>query len=77
MVSICAQGLEHKEINEFLKDVQEPCTIEACIGQRFIATGMSGKDITIKGIPGNALGAYLNGGTLTVLGNAQDASVIR
>ena len=27
----------------------------------------------IRGIPGNALGAYLNGGTLTVLSNAQDA----
>ncbi|MBO7549834.1 MAG: glutamate synthase, partial [Clostridia bacterium] len=28
---------------------------------------------TIEGVPGNALGAYLNGATITVLGNAQDA----
>ena len=34
---------------------------------------MEDKDIVIRGVPGNALGAYLNGGTLTVEGNAQDA----
>ncbi len=30
-------------------------------------------ELIIEGIPGNALGAYLNGGNITVLGNAQDA----
>lgn len=49
-------------------------TINGCIGQRYIATGLSGKSITINGIPGNALGAYLNGSTVTVYGNAQDAT---
>ena len=34
---------------------------------------MSDKKITINGIPGNALGAYLNGATIEVMGNAQDA----
>ncbi len=34
---------------------------------------MSGRDITVRGVPGNALGAYLNGGSITVFGNAQDA----
>ncbi len=73
MMSINAEGLDHKELNEAIRSIQDKCTIEACCGQRFIAAGMSDKDITIKGIPGNALGAYLNGGTLTVLGSAQDA----
>ena len=73
MKSICAEGLEHKELNDALRDIQEPCTIESCCGQRFIAAGMSGKDITVEGVPGNALGAYLNGGTVTVKGSAQDA----
>jgi len=73
MLFICAEGLEHRELNKSIRDIQEPCTITDCCGQRFIAAGMSDKNITIKGIPGNALGAYLNGGCLTVQGNAQDA----
>jgi glutamate synthase domain-containing protein 3 len=35
---------------------------------------MSAKNITINGTPGNALGAYLDGGTIEVNGNAQDAT---
>ena len=49
-------------------------TINGCIGQRYIATGLSGKKITINGTPGNALGAYLNGCDVVVNGNAQDAT---
>ncbi len=73
MISVCAEGLEHRELNEAIRSVGGPCTVEKCRGQRFIAAGMSGVDITVRGVPGNALGAYLNGGTITVLGNAQDA----
>ena len=71
--SIQAQGLEHKALNELIRGAQGDCVIEGCCGQRFIAAGMSGRDIVINGVPGNALGAYLNGGTLTVMGSAQDA----
>ena len=73
MTSICAAGLGHQELNDAIRTAPETCTVTDCCGQRFIAAGMSGRDITIEGIPGNALGAYLNGGTLTVNGNAQDA----
>ena len=47
--------------------------INECLGERFI--GCAAKDIyiTINGTPGNALGAYLDGGTIEVNGNAQDA----
>ena len=34
---------------------------------------MKDKSIVLEGIPGNALGAYLTGAKVTVLGNAQDA----
>lgn len=34
---------------------------------------MSDKRIVVEGVPGNALGAYLNGASVTVKGNAQDA----
>ena len=64
---------DHQAINEFLRDVQEDCTLINCCGQRFIAAGMSDKSITINGVPGNALGAYLNGASITVNANAQDA----
>ena len=71
---INANGLDHKVLNEAIRDASGSCTVEQCCGQRFIAAGMSDKDIEIHGgIPGNALGAYLNGGTVTVIGNAQDA----
>lgn len=73
MELICAKGLEHRELNDALRSAHQPCRIEACLGQRFIASGMDNIDLTIQGTPGNALGAYLNGGCITVLGNAQDA----
>ena len=65
--------LDHQAINDSLRDVQEDCTLINCCGQRFIAAGMSDKNITISGVPGNALGAYLNGAAITVNANAQDA----
>ncbi len=49
-------------------------TVNGCIGQRYVATGVSDKKIVINGTPGNALGAYLNGGEVFVYGNAQDAT---
>ena len=73
MLSICAEGLEHRELNDAIRNVSGPCTVESCCGQRFIAAGMSDKELTVLGTPGNALGAFLNGGIVTVLGNAQDA----
>ena len=73
MLSFSAKSLEHSDINEKLRSTKEDCSVADCCGQRFIAAGMSEKDITVSGIPGNALGAYLNGANITVKGNAQDA----
>lgn len=73
MVSIDAKDVGYTELNRLIRQAKESCTIENCCGQRFIAAGMSDQDITIHGIPGNALGAYLNGGCITVYGNTQDA----
>ena len=68
-----AKDLNYKVLNENLRKSTDDCRITECCGQRFIAAGMSDKNITIDGIPGNALGAYLNGATITVNANAQDA----
>ncbi|MBQ3864577.1 MAG: glutamate synthase [Clostridia bacterium] len=73
MSFIHASGLDHKALNEAIRQAGDDCTITECRGQRFIAAGMSGKTIEICGIPGNALAAYLNGATIVVRGNAQDA----
>ena len=67
------KGLDYKALNEALRQNSGDITIENCCGQRFIAAGMSDKNITINGVPGNALGAYLNGATITINANAQDA----
>ena len=69
---IQAKDMDHHFINEALR-YTEDCVIEGCLGQRFIAAGMKDKNIEITGVPGNALGAYLNGAAITVRGNAQDA----
>ena len=73
MTTIHIQGMDYQALNKKLRALREPCTLTGCCGQRFIASGMSGKDIEIEGVPGNALGAYLNGGSMTVRANAQDA----
>ncbi|MBE6529445.1 MAG: glutamate synthase [Ruminococcaceae bacterium] len=70
---IDAKELGYKEINEAIRNAQANVKVANCLGQRFIAAGMSDLAVTIEGIPGNALGAYLNGATITVHGNAQDA----
>lgn len=70
---INAKNLDYRTLNESLRKAQETCSITECCGQRFIAAGMSDKKISIEGVPGNALGAYLNGAAITVYANAQDA----
>lgn len=64
-----AEGL----LNEAIRKADDTVRITHCLGQRFIGAGLSDKTVEIDGIPGNALGAYLNGAVITVHANAQDA----
>ena len=73
MLRIDASGLDHRALNDILRSGGGDCVITGCLGQRFIAAGMSKRSITIEGVPGNGLGAYLNGAEIIVNGNAQDA----
>ena len=74
MMRIDAKGLHFSELNRAVRDSADSSVrIDNCCGHRYIASGDSGKTITINGIPGNALGAYLDGSTIEVMGNAQDA----
>ncbi len=73
MTTIDTKNLDYKSLNESLRKAGRDCKLTDCCGQRFIAAGMSDKNIVIEGIPGNALGAYLDGADITVNANAQDA----
>lgn len=72
-MTIDAKELDFKALNRAIRACGKSCTVNNCLGQRFIASGLSNKNIVINGIPGNALGAYLNGANIRVNGNAQDA----
>lgn len=74
-MNITANRMHFRELNQKIRDCAEKeIFVENCVGQRFIGDGLSGKEITISGTPGNALGAYNNGSVITVRGNAQDAT---
>ena len=73
MTSISVKDIGYKEINELIRESRKTCSITDCCGQRFIAAGMADMKLQISGVPGNALGAYLNGASITVHANAQDA----
>lgn len=70
---INANELDYCTLNNKIRESEGECTLTECLGQRFIGAGMADKQILIEGIPGNAMGAYLNGADITVKGNAQDA----
>ncbi len=75
MISIKAGMMHFQELNQIIKTANgEDIEIENCLGQRYIASGLKSGTIVINGVPGNALGAYLNGANIKVFGNAQDAT---
>ena len=70
---IDTRGLDYRAVNEAIRGAGKEIKLTGCLGQRFICAGMSDVSVEIEGVPGNALGAYLNGARITVRGNAQDA----
>ena len=75
MVININDGIDFQTLNRRVRDTGErEILINGCIGQRYVGSGISDKKIDIHGTPGNALGAYLNGGETYVYGNAQDAT---
>lgn len=69
------ENMDFQTLNRRIRDTGERrITVNGCIGQRYIGTGIADKTIEVHGTPGNAMGAYLNGGAICVYGNAQDAT---
>jgi len=77
IMKINAKGIHYKQLNEQIhkaaqEGVQE-LLLEGINGQRYIGDGLSARvKIVIKGTPGNDMGAFMDGATLEVFGNAQD-----
>ena len=73
-MTISAKALDFRQLNEQIKAGGPAVRVDECCGQRFIGSGLKDpKTLSIHGTPGNALGAYLDGGMIEVHGNTQDA----
>jgi len=74
-----AQGVYYRELNARLRQLLDQggysrVVIRNVCGQRYIGTGLRQPvRIEIEGTPGNDLGAFMDGPSIVVHGNAQDA----
>lgn len=69
-----ATNLDTKDLNEIIRNSKDrKFDITNTLGQRYIASGTNNLTVSIRGIPGNALGAYLDGSKIEVFGNSSDA----
>jgi len=74
---IDAQGLHYRELNHTIREAvaggETEIELDHVNGQRYIADGIERPvSITIHGVPGNDLGAFMDGPSVVVRGNAQD-----
>lgn len=65
---------DFEALNQAVRESEGDLTIKNCTGERFIGAGAAGRKITVHGVPGNALGCYLDGAHIVVEGNAQEAT---
>ena len=77
LIEIDAMGLTYKDLNLIIKQNawagRTKFKVHNVFGQRYIGTGVDREvDIDLYGTPGNDLGAFLDGPTIRVFGNAQD-----
>lgn len=74
-MKINAQNLDYYQLNRAVRQAEGPVEIDNCLGQRFLGTALGpGRALTIHGVPGNAMGAYLDGGSIEVFGDVQEAT---
>ena len=74
---IDAAGLHYRRLNEMVREAVRDGAAEILLdnvnGQRYIGCGLkSDVRITIEGVPGNDLAAFMDGLSITVMNNAQD-----
>lgn len=77
MFEIDAKGMYYRDLNikvrEAVEKGEKDITLKNVNGQYYIGDGLRGKvNITIEGVPGNDLAAFMDGPVIRVKGNAQD-----
>lgn len=74
---IDAQNLSYRQLNEKIRESAKDnptIALKNVKGQRYIGCGMTEQTtISIEGVPGNDMAAFMNGPKIIVEGNAQDA----
>lgn len=76
--TINADGIYYRQVNEAVREAlaegAEKVVIENVNGQRYIGTGLRGKNVRIEvhGTPGQDMAMFMDGPTIEVFGNAQD-----
>lgn len=76
-MQIDAKGMHYRDLNQKIREAvtsgEEKIDLMNVNGQYFIGDGVNRPvTITINGVPGNDLGAFMNGATIIVRDNAQD-----
>ncbi|MHB0856893.1 MAG: GltB/FmdC/FwdC-like GXGXG domain-containing protein [Anaerolineae bacterium] len=76
-VTVDATGVYYRELNRRLRELSqqgaEEITLHGVYGQRYLGTNLQrALHITIHGVPGNDLGAFMDGPQIRVMGSAQD-----
>lgn len=74
---INAAGVYYRQLNEMIRQAMKAGAkevyLEGVNGQYYIGSGLRGQvKIVIYGVPGNDLGAFMDGPTIIVKGNGQD-----
>ncbi len=77
-MNINASGLDYRRLNERIHKAYtrgaEKLVLKNVCGQRYICAGVKGNlSVRIEGVPGNDLGAFMDGPSIEVAGNCQDA----
>ncbi len=73
-MKIDAYEMSHRKLNEMIQSSPEKTVeIHNLCGQRYIASGSAEKEVRIYGVPGNALASFLDGSTVEVFDDAEDA----
>lgn len=77
MLTIDAKGVYYRELNQRVRDAvskgEKEILLNNVNGQYYIGDGLKGDaKITIDGVPGNDLAAFMDGPTIVIKSNAQD-----
>lgn len=74
-MQIDAQTLAADALARLIQETPGTVEVTRCLGQRFLGTALeAGRRLVVHGVPGNALGAFLDGGSIEVYGNVQEAT---